>query len=341
MTNGMIIQSTLSVQLDDLTLAYLSRFPRNFLFDVADVELQQHLASGGGGAVHLARIKSQDRFVAAKIFRDADSIRKTIDECERAIKLHHKNIVQHVGLTVSKSAFSTDLVLLMELGEGSLQDALRSGQGALQFSFDKVYDFMKQVAAGIMYIHQKGMLWLDGKPGNLLFFENRTKLKLIDFGLSRDVSKDKTHDTVTRAGAGTLRYMSKNQLNENQVRPVDDIYSFGATFFNLVCGVEPWAAASMPQIMTGNLIDHFTPRTGCPLVLEQVVKACLAVDPNERPQNGTELMRLLLPEDEEMPQGNSMPPSMSTDQTSSSHDNNDNRNHGDDVTEQIDMNVTW
>ena len=116
------------------------------------------LETGGGGSVHLARIKSQDKLVAAKIFRDSDSIRKAIEECERSVRLHHQNVVQTVGLTVNKSQFSTDLVMLMELGEGTLQDVLRSGQGPTQFDFDTIESYMKQVAQGLAYLHQKNML---------------------------------------------------------------------------------------------------------------------------------------------------------------------------------------
>ena len=71
--------------------------------------------------------------------------------------------------------------------------------------------------------------------------------------------------------------------------------------FWFVCGKEPWHGASMPQMLSGQLARTIEPREGCPPVLLDVCIKCLALEAKDRPQDGVDLVKLLLPEVASLP----------------------------------------
>ncbi len=149
-----------------------------------------------------------------------------------------------------------------------------------------------QAAEALAHAHGRGVIHRDIKPSNLLL-DNEGTLWLTDFGLAKRT--DDVALTLTGAILGTPRYMSPEQATACQ-RPVDhrtDIYSLGATLYELVTG-QPVFAADTPHGVISQIItaEPRSPRQfqrSLPRDLETIVMKCLAKDPTARYQSAREL----------------------------------------------------
>ncbi len=126
-----------------------------------------------------------------------------------------------------------------------------------------------------------------------------------------------THITATSLGA-TIAYASHEQVNAGpgtQVRPTMDVYSFGAILYRLLCVAKPHAGRNAAEILQHKLFDdamnedNLLPafrvanaaRTAAAKQLVAVMRMCLQHVPEKRPQTGTEVLKLLLRDDEQLP----------------------------------------
>jgi serine/threonine protein kinase len=149
-----------------------------------------------------------------------------------------------------------------------------------------------QAAEALAHAHGRGVIHRDIKPSNLLLDDEGT-LWLTDFGLAKRI--DEVTLTLTGAILGTPRYMSPEQAAATR-QPVDhrtDIYSLGATLYELVTG-QPVFAAATPHEVISQIITaeprpprHFD--RSLPRDLETIVLKCLAKEPTRRYQTAHEL----------------------------------------------------
>ena len=149
-----------------------------------------------------------------------------------------------------------------------------------------------QAAEALAHAHGRGVIHRDIKPSNLLLDDEGT-LWLTDFGLAKRI--DEVTLTLTGAILGTPRYMSPEQAAATR-QPVDhrtDIYSLGATLYELVTG-QPVFAAETPHEVISQIITaeprpprHFD--RSLPRDLETIVVKCLAKEPARRYQTAHEL----------------------------------------------------
>jgi len=110
---------------------------------------------------------------------------------------------------------------------------------------------MRDVAMGLGHLHEAGILHRDIKPSNLLVSAIDGRPVVMDLGLAAigDASRNLTRDTS--ALLGTLRYMAPEQLQRSQMR-VDqraDLFSLGATFYELVTGVPLRDGETEPDLL--------------------------------------------------------------------------------------------
>src|SRR5262249_17725081 len=143
----------------------------------------------------------------------------------------------------------------------------------------------------------------DIKPANLMVNQRRD-LKVTDFGIARSLSDSVSKLTMQQGKSGTLVYMSPQQLEGERGTPLDDIYSVGASVYELL--------TSRPPFYSGNIDSQIRKKVPPPMAQrrkeleiegepidanwEQVVGACLAKDPTRRPQSVSEIAdRLELP----------------------------------------------
>ncbi len=149
-----------------------------------------------------------------------------------------------------------------------------------------------QAAEALEHAHESGVLHRDIKPGNLLI-DARGGLWVSDFGLAQV----KTDLRLTRCGdvVGTLRYMSPEQLlgKNTQIEPRSDIYSLGATLYELVTLQPLFDARDRQQLIKQISLDEpLSPRqidARIPLALSTIIHKCVQQEPGDRFSSAQEL----------------------------------------------------
>ena len=183
------------------------------------------LGRGAMGVVYKAEDPSLDRIVALKTIRLGDEVegrkeyeRRFLQEAKAAGKLTHPSIV-----TIFDFGEEEDLAYMaMELLEGS---DLRSRMRAGSIPAIEAVEIALQVADGLGFAHETGVVHRDVKPGNIMLLE-RGAVKIMDFGIARMRHAD--HKTSTGMVLGTPRYMSPEQIGGQPVDQRSDVFSLGA-----------------------------------------------------------------------------------------------------------------
>jgi hypothetical protein len=105
---------------------------------------------------------------------------------------------------------------------------------------------VRGVAAALAYAHRHGVLHRDVKPSNIMLDEEG-RPRVVDFGLARRAQDP----TVTAPGAvaGTLAYLSPEQVNGEPAGAAGDVYSLGVTLYQLLTGRLPYASTSLSQLV--------------------------------------------------------------------------------------------
>src|SRR5881296_897928 len=160
---------------------------------------------------------------------------------------------------------------------------------------------MSQLCDALDYAHNYAhIIHRDLKPANLMV-NQRSELKVSDFGIARSLGDSMS--VITKAGgrSGTLSYMSPQQLEGERSTHVDDIYSLGASVYELLTSKPPFYVGNIdrqirekiPPAMTERRKEFEIEAEPIPAVWEEWVAACLAKDPGRRPQSVTDIARQL------------------------------------------------
>jgi hypothetical protein len=253
---------------------------------VGGYELFSPLGTGGMGTVFKARHIKSGRIVALKVLPPSAAAKGDLaarfdHEARIACSLSHPNIVEGIASgSVNNLHFYA-----MELIVGESVADLIARKGRLESG--QALKIMWDVAQGLFGAHQAGLIHRDVKPHNLMIGTDGV-VKLCDLGLTR--SKDDRELTDASAPMGTPFYMSPEQISCD--RPIDartDVYSLGATAYNMVTGVPPYRAEASAKVMSMHVKAALTPVcerfSGADPRLAAVIEKCLRKDPDERYQS--------------------------------------------------------
>ncbi|MBR6757435.1 MAG: protein kinase [Bacteroidaceae bacterium] len=134
----------------------------------------------------------------------------------------------------------------MEFCEGGTLDDLICRYGGLGETDAMLY--FEQIATALHYMHQRKMLHLDLKPGNIML-RSEGEAVLIDFGLSKQYTADGLPETSTMIGLGTPGYapieQAKHRDDSKQFAATLDVYALGATLFKMLTGERPPEASDI------------------------------------------------------------------------------------------------
>jgi len=260
-------------------------------------EIGAPLGAGGMGEVYRARDIRLERTVAIKILPEhlsSDPVRKQrFDrEAKTISSLNHPHIctLHDVG-----SQDGVDY-LVMECVEGETL-AKRLEKGPLPL--DQVLKYGMQIADALDKAHRSGVVHRDLKPGNIML--TKSGVKLLDFGLAKPVSEaiasgltvsvsPAKNRPLTEEGAivGTVQYMSPEQLEGKESDARSDLFSFGALLYEMTTGSHAFDGRSQASVIAA-ILEHepkpiatFQPLA--PPALDQLIRTCLAKDPEERMQ---------------------------------------------------------
>ena len=247
------------------------------------------IGSGAMGDVYRAHDRTLNRDVAVKTMAelyasDDQLVQRFQREAQSAARLNHPNVVTVFDFGSSEQG---RFYLAMELLDGAdLKELIASR--SLNDLWDKL-DVMEQIAEGLAYAHQQGVVHRDLKPANIRVLPNG-RVKIMDFGLARIGTSE-----MTRAGMvmGTPNYMSPEQVRGTKADARSDIFSLGAVFYELLSGKKAFNADSMHTILYKVLEEDPEPvRTyvpGLPDPFVAFVERCLAKDPAHRYQDAGEM----------------------------------------------------
>ncbi len=222
-------------------------------------QLIRELGSGGMGRVWLARDTVLDREVAIKVVksgtREPASRQRLLREARSAAKLSHPNVVSVYHVLELEG----QIHIVMELLGRSLADEL-SDKSHLPWS--EATAAIRDAAAGLSAAHALGLVHRDIKPSNLLR-SGQGGIKVADFGLVD--SPDSPKLTATGAVLGTPGYMAPEQWRGEKADCRSNVYALGCTYYHLLTGRPPFAAADRHEAVDGRAIQPFPdPRRLCP-----------------------------------------------------------------------------
>jgi len=264
--------------------------------------LTKTLGRGGMGVVWLARDDELERDVALKflpelIIHDRAVLSDLKRETRRSLELTHKNIIRIYDFVYDQ----TSACISMEYVDGDTLSNLRADKPRKVFEPAELKGWVSQLCDALDYAHNHPrIVHRDLKPANLMV-NQRGDLKVSDFGIARSLSDSLSKLTMQHGRSGTLVYMSPQQLDGERGDHLDDVYSLGASVYELLTSKPPFYSGNVDRQIREKIPPTMTQRRkeleieGEPIdaVWEKVVAACLAKDPTRRPQSVAEIASLL------------------------------------------------
>ncbi|MCB1208406.1 MAG: protein kinase [Verrucomicrobiales bacterium] len=265
-------------------------------------QLKRILGRGGMGVVWLGQDRKLQRDVALKfmpdiVSSDAASLNDLRKETRNGLLLSHPNIVRMLDLVEE----GPSAAIVMEFVDGKTLNDLRAEQPDLVFHPATLRPWVDQLINALEYAHsQPKMVHRDLKPHNLMVNQD-DQLKVADFGIASCVRDSVSRISVKANNAGTLVYMSPQQLMGEVPTFSDDIYSFGATVFELLTGRPPFYAGDIPKQIETKIPPRMMQRRNefgiegdpIPEAWETLIAACLEKDSGDRPANMSEVRKAL------------------------------------------------
>jgi serine/threonine protein kinase/predicted Zn-dependent protease len=260
------------------------------------------LGRGGMGIVWLARDEELERDVALKFLPDLmiqdravfDQLKR---ETKRCLELTHPHIVRiHDFIHDERSG-----CISMEYIDGETLSNLRTEKEQKVFEPLDLTAWIGQLCDALDYAHNHAkVIHRDLKPANLMV-NQRGDLKVSDFGIARSLGESVSRLTMEQGRSGTLVFMSPQQLGGERGTHLDDIYSLGASVYELLTSKPPFYSGNIDRQICERVAPSMTERRKeldiepalVPPVWEDAVAACLAKDPSLRPQSASEIAQRL------------------------------------------------
>jgi tetratricopeptide (TPR) repeat protein/predicted Ser/Thr protein kinase len=265
---------------------------------VSHYRLLEPLGSGGMGVVYRAEDTTLGRTVALKflppqIVHDAKQIQRFRQEARIASALNHPNICTIYEVAEEQG----ELFIAMEFVEGKpLSEVIRDGHVPIS----SVVRYGRQLAGALEHAHAKGVIHRDLKPLNIVITPG-SDAKILDFGLAkRSDPNDATRKSLQAATetsigmAGTMPYMSPEQLEGNEATARSDIWALGVVLYEMAAGVRPFEGDNLYRLCTKIIQEPFPALPDVtPPGLVAVIRHCLEKEAGRRYQLAGEVRAAL------------------------------------------------
>ena len=257
--------------------------PRPAGTEFGGYRLGRVLGRGGMGLVYQAEEIESGRLVALKVLEQRFGDERERERFEREGRLAASIDHEHCVFVFGAAEINGVPAIAMELMHGTLADRL-AAEGPLPPA--AAVDIALQLVAGLQAAAEAGILHRDVKPSNC-FIDADGVVKIGDFGISRSLRPAEETALSTRNQlAATPTYASPEQLRGAALDARTDIYSLGATLYELVTGRRPFSAPDLMSLLMA--VANDTPpaphrvRAAVPHGLSRIILRCLAKKPADR-----------------------------------------------------------
>ena len=245
---------------------------------------------GSMGIVYRARDKVLEEIVALKILNDymtsdPTAVERFKREARAAKRLSHPHIVRIHDMF----EYGNKKLLSMEFIEGVDLKSVINDRKFLPLY--EIVGIAQPVCEALAYAHQQSIVHRDIKPANIMI-TNSNRVKVTDFGIAKVLLAG---PDSTRSGSqiiGTPLYMSPEQIMGGDVDARTDIYSFGATLYELAVGKPPFLEGNIEYHHLHTLPPPMSETV--PLALQQIIFKCLEKKPEDRFQDISHLGEALV-----------------------------------------------
>lgn len=249
--------------------------------------IQGVLGEGGSAVVYRALWDGQD--VALKVPRERELTPKDqerfLEEAKMLERVRHRAVVEVLGSGRLPDGLP---YLVMRRYEGQTLAEYLAAQGAL--SLAHALDLFEQLASAVETLHDAGLLHRDLKPENLLMVEGGRAVKLLDFGIAKEI--DAPASTTTQAGIarGTPATMAPERFFGAPASKSTDVYELAVVFYAMLVGRLPWNDVTNVQARL-NPLSPSEAGAAVPETLSSTVMEALSTRPERRPSGVPELVQ--------------------------------------------------
>jgi TolB-like protein len=257
------------------------------------------LGRGGMGEVYRAFDTRLNREVAIKILpaalqADAESVRRFQNEARAVASLSHPNVVPlfDVGEQDGMRYAVAELVV----GE-----TLRVRLASVPLPIPEAVEIAAQIAEGLAAAHERGVVHRDVKPENIVLTPSGSP-RILDFGLAKQsaAAPGPSEDEATRSAlltepgviAGTVGYMSPEQVRGESLDGRSDLFSLGVVLYEMLTSRRPFRGESQVETLNAILKEEPPPDPvlmALPPELERILRRCLAKRRENRYHSGADL----------------------------------------------------
>jgi serine/threonine protein kinase len=259
---------------------------------VSNFDLVEQIAEGGMGTVYKARNRDTGQIVAIKIVPEGMANNQTLlkrfeKEFKAASNLDHPNVVRALeyGVLGGRPYLVMEFVDGESLGQRIERDGRIPEAEAVQI--------IALAAQGLHHAHKNGMVHRDVKPDNIMVTKDG-QVKLADLGLVKEAEND-INLTRTGRGLGTPHFMAPEQFRNAKNADIKcDIYSLGATLYQMVTGELPFRSLGPLDAWMKKINNELMPpRQVVPALSERIdwaILRAMSADPEKRPDSCREFV---------------------------------------------------
>lgn len=252
-------------------------------------QIRDEIGRGGMADVYLAVQPSIGRQVAIKVLsahllQDQTFVERFAREVQVIARLQHPHILPVYDFGEENGLY---YIVMAYMPGGTLSERIHR-EGALPL--DEVTRLTEQIASGLDFAHEKGIIHRDFKPSNVLLDE-KGNVYLADFGIAK---MTEAAAQLTGSGiVGTPAYMAPEMARQGGVTPLIDVYALGVTVFEMLAGHHPYQAETPVGIMMAHsnepVPDVREAHPELPDAVQTIIERAMEKDPRRRTQSAGEL----------------------------------------------------
>ena len=257
-------------------------------------EINAHLGQGGMGNVYRATDTMLGREVALKMLHPQLTMQpQFLERFKKEARVLAQLLHPNIAVIYNFIEQGGNHFMVMEYVEGTSLDDYLKKYGALPAEF--VVPVFVQALEGLYHAHKKNIFHRDIKPSNLMITSEGT-LKLMDFGIAKVAGEQKM--TQVNKIVGTIEFMAPELIEGKDASIASDIYSMGATLYELVSGRLPFESDTDFNLMQSILKKKITApdrmNPSIPKRLSDIILKAMDRNPDHRYHNAREFQQALL-----------------------------------------------